>query len=58
MSVQDDEEGLKSCRTHQHLIYADDVIIVGATLIPLRKHRISIRRKKVSLEMNVKETEF
>jgi hypothetical protein len=56
--VQTNQEGLKLSGTHQLLVYADDVNILGGSIHTLRKSTdaLLITSKEIGLEVNAEKT--
>jgi hypothetical protein len=58
--VQADQEGLKLNGTHQLLVYADDVNILGGSIHIIRKNTeaLVIASKEIGLEVNAEKTKY
>jgi sorting nexin-29 len=58
--VQANQEGLKVNGTHQLLVYADDVNIVGGSIHSIKKNAkdLVIAIKEIGLEVNAEETKY
>jgi hypothetical protein len=57
--VQANQEGLKLNGTHQLLVYADDVNILGGSTHSLKKNAdLMIASKETGLEVNAEETKY
>ena len=58
--IQVNQNGLKLNGTHQLLVYADDVNILGRSLHPIRKSAEAavIASKKMGLEVNAYKTKY
>ena len=58
--VQANQESLKLNGTHQLLVYADDVNILGGSIHTVRKNTeaLSIASKEIGLEINAEKTKY
>jgi hypothetical protein len=58
--VQANQEGLKLNGTHQFLVYADDVNIVGGSIHSIKKNAkdLVIASKVIGLEVNAEKTKY
>jgi hypothetical protein len=58
--VQPSQEGLKLNETHQLLVYADDVNILGESIHTIRKNTeaLFITTKEIGLEVNAEKTKY
>jgi hypothetical protein len=58
--VQTNQEGLKLNETHQPLVYADDVNILGGSIHTVRKNTeaLLIASKEIGLEVNAEKTKY
>jgi hypothetical protein len=58
--VQENQVGLKLSGTHQLLVYADDVNLLGDNIDPIYKNtQISIdASKEIGLEVNTEKTKY
>jgi hypothetical protein len=56
--VQANQEGLKLIGTHQLLVYADDVYILGGSIHTIKKNAedLVIASKVIGLEVNAEKT--
>ena len=60
MTVQVNQDGLKLNGTHQLLVYADDVNILGRSTQTIKKNTdtIVVARKENGLEVNADKTKY
>jgi hypothetical protein len=60
MKFQANQEVLKLNGTHQLLVYADDVNILGGSIHTIRKNTdaLLIASKKMGLEVNAEKTKY
>jgi hypothetical protein len=58
--VQANQEGLKLNGTHQPLVYADDVNLLGGNIRSIKKNAedLVIARKEIGLEVNAEKTKY
>jgi hypothetical protein len=58
--VQENQVGLKLNRTHQLLVYADDVNLLGDNIDAIKKDMktLSDTSKEVGLEVNTEKTKY
>jgi hypothetical protein len=58
--VQANQEGLKLNGTHQLVVYADDVNILGGSIHSIKKNAedLMIASKKIGLEVNAEKTKY
>jgi sorting nexin-29 len=58
--VQANQEGLKLNATHQLLVYADDVNILGRSIHSIKKNAedLMISSKEIGLEVNAEKTKY
>jgi hypothetical protein len=58
--VQGNQEGLKLNSTHQLLVYADDVNILGGSIHSIKKNAegLMIASKEIGLEVNAEKTKY
>jgi preprotein translocase subunit YajC len=58
--VQANQEGLKLKGTHQLLVYADDVNILGGSIHSIKKiaEDLVIGSKEIGLEVNAEKTKY
>jgi hypothetical protein len=59
-SVQANEEGLKLNGTHQLLVYADNVNILGGSVHAIKKNTeaVVVASKEIGLEVNAEKTKY
>jgi hypothetical protein len=58
--VQANQEGLKLNGTHQHLVYADDVDILGGSVHIIKKNTeaLVVASKEIALEVNSEKSKY
>jgi hypothetical protein len=58
--VQANQEGLKLNGTHQLLVYADDVNILGRIIHAIKKNTeaLVVTNKEIGLEVNAEKTKY
>jgi hypothetical protein len=58
--VQANQKGLKLNRTHQLLVYADDVNILGESVHTVKKNieALVVASKEIGLEVNAEKTKY
>jgi hypothetical protein len=56
--VQGNQEGLKLNGTHELLVYADDVNILGGSMHAVRKNTEVTASKETGLKVNAEKTKF
>jgi len=58
--VQVNQDGLKLNGTHQLPVYADDVNILGGSLLPVKENTdaLIVASKEIGLEVNADETKY
>jgi len=58
--VQVNQDGLKLNGTHQLLVYADDVNILGGSVLTVKENTeaLIVANKKIGLEVNADKTKF
>jgi hypothetical protein len=58
--VQANQEDLKLNNTHQLLVYADDVNILGGSIHTIKKNNVAlvVASKEIGLEVNAEKTKY
>jgi len=58
--VQVNQDGLKLCSTHQLLVYADDVNILGGSVHTVKENAeaLIVASKEIGLEVNADNTKY